>query len=57
MRLSAPTVVSWIIAVVLGFVGIMAYTNTIRLGLGFDAFWLVAFGWALLALATLLKRL
>jgi len=57
MRLSAPTQVSWIIAVVLGFVGVLAYTNTIRLGLGFDAFWLVAIGWALLALASLLKRL
>jgi hypothetical protein len=57
MRLSAPTQVSWIIAVVLGFMGLLAYTNTIRLGLGFDAFWLVVIGWAWLALASLLKRL
>ena len=57
MRLSPPTQVSWILAVILGFVGVLAYTNTIRLQLGFDAFWLVVMGWALLAVATLVKRL
>ncbi|HEY6553229.1 MAG TPA: hypothetical protein VI669_07730 [Vicinamibacteria bacterium] len=57
MRLSPPTQVSWIIAVILGILGILVHSNTIRLGLGFEAFWLVVMGWALLAIASLVKRL
>lgn len=54
MKLSAPTQVVWVIAVVLGMLGILAYLGIVP-PLAAYAFWLVAIGFILLALATLLK--
>ncbi len=56
MKLSAPTQPVWIIAVVLGVVGILAHVVPIA-DLAPYAFWLVSLGFVLLALATMLKGL
>jgi hypothetical protein len=56
MKLSAPKVITWWIAVGLGVLGLLGYTGTIA-GLGQYSFWLVAAGLVLLVLATLLKDL
>ena len=54
MRLSAPKKATWWVAVVVGVVGILAKFVTIPVLSGF-AFWLVAAGFIILALATYLK--
>jgi uncharacterized membrane protein HdeD (DUF308 family) len=51
MRFSAPKQITWWIAVVIGVLGILASLVTIPVLSGF-AFWLVAIGFALLAVAT-----
>ena len=56
IRLSAPKVITWLIAVVLGAVGILAHLVTIQV-LSQYAFWLVAAAFVLLAIATLLNGL
>ena len=56
MRLSAPKNVTWWIAVVLGVLGILGTFITIPLASD-NAFWFVAVGFVLLALATFLKNL
>ena len=55
-KLSAPKVVTWWIAIGLGVLGLLGYTGTVS-ALSEYAFWLVAAGWFLLVLATLLKDL
>ena len=56
MRLSAPTQVVWIVAVILGAIGILASLGVIP-ALSAYAFWLVVAGWALLVIATLLRNM
>jgi hypothetical protein len=56
MKLSKPKVITWWIAVILGGLGILAYLVPIP-GLSSFAFWLVAAGFVLLALATYFKDL
>lgn len=56
MKLSAPTQPVWIIAVVLGVIGILAEVVPIA-EIAPYAFWMVSIGFILLALATLLKGL
>lgn len=56
MNLNPPKVITWWIAVIVGAAGILAYLVTIPVLSGF-AFWLVAIGFVLLALATALKGL
>jgi len=56
MKLSKPKVVTWWIAVILGVLGILAILLPIPL-LAPYAFWMVAAGFVLLALATALKDL
>lgn len=56
MKLSAPKIVTWWIAVILGVLGILAKLGIIPV-LSNVAFWLVVGGFVLLALATLLKDL
>ena len=51
MKLSAPKQITWIIALILGIVGILATLISIPPISGF-AFWLVVLGWLLLAVAT-----
>lgn len=56
MRLSAPNQTVWIIAVVLGVLGIVAYLGVLP-PLAPYAFWLVVIGFVLLVLATVMKGL
>ena len=56
MKLSAPSQVVWIIAVVLGIVGILASLGALPM-LAAYAFWLVVAGWALLVIATLMRNM
>jgi hypothetical protein len=56
MNLNEPKFITWLIAVIIGVLGILAYLITIPVLSGF-AFWLVAIGFVLLALANLLKGL
>ena len=51
MKLSAPRMITWIIALILGVVGILAMLLAIPGLVGF-AFWLVVLGWLVLAVAT-----
>lgn len=54
MKLNAPKVIVWVIALVLGVLGIIAALVTIPV-LSSVSFWLVAIAWLLLILATYLK--
>ena len=56
MKLSAPHEITWWIAVVLGVLGILGTLTRIQF-VSANAFWLVAFAFVLLALATLFKDL
>ncbi len=56
MRLSAPKVVTWWIAVILGILALLGSQGIIA-GLNQYAFWFAIAGLALLALATLIKDL
>jgi len=51
MKLSAPKQITWIIALILGIVGILATLVSIPPISGF-AIWLVVLGWLVLAVAT-----
>jgi hypothetical protein len=55
MRLNAPTQVAWIIALILGIVGVLATLTTIPVITPVLGFWLVVAGWALLLIATVLR--
>ena len=58
MRLTPPAQTTWLIALVLGLLGIVIRTGALRLpGLGIDAFWLVVIGFVLLVIAPLAKGL
>lgn len=54
MRLNAPKKITWIIAVVLGVLGVLASFVTIPF-VSTYAFWFVTVAFVLLALATYLK--
>lgn len=58
MRLTPPARATWLVALILGILGILVRIQALRLpGLGFDPFWLVALAFGLLALAPLAKGL
>ena len=52
MKLSAPKQITWIIALILGVVGILANLMDIPAITPEIGLWLVAAGWALLLIAT-----
>jgi hypothetical protein len=56
MKLSAPKVITWLIAVVLGVLGILGHFSAAGT-LTTYSFWLVVAGFVLLALATFLREL
>jgi len=56
MNLSAPQVITWWIAVVLGVLGILGTLTSIQF-VSANAFWFVAVAFVLLAIATLIKDL
>ena len=56
MKLSAPKQITWIIAVILGVVGIVGELVTISV-ISDIAFWIVVVGLALMLVATYIKDL
>jgi len=56
MKLSAPTQAVWLVAVILGVVGIVAHFGVIPAVAPY-AFWLVGVAFIILGVATLLKGL
>ncbi len=56
LKLSAPKETTWVVAVVVGIVGILMELDVFSLG-GIVAWWLIAIGFALLAIASLVKGL
>jgi uncharacterized membrane protein HdeD (DUF308 family) len=57
MKLNAPKQVTWIIALILGVIGILANLSSIPVITPTIGFWLLAVGWALLLIATVTKGL
>ena len=53
MKLSAPKQITWIIALVLGIVGILANLASIPVITATIGFWLLAVAWALLLVAVI----
>ncbi len=56
-RLSAPTMAVWLIALIVGGIGILMHMRVIHLRLGIDDFWLVAGSLVLLLVATIMRGL
>lgn len=56
MKLNAPKQIVWVIALILGIVGILANLTTIPVITAAIGFWLLVAGWALLLIATVLRR-
>ena len=59
MKLSAPKVITWVVALIVGVIGILIHVGSLSIvavpfGLGF---WLVVVAFVLLLLATLMKGL
>ena len=57
MKLSAPKQITWIIALVLGIVGILATLVALPIITPAIGFWLVVVGWALLLIASVTRGL
>jgi len=57
MKLSAPKQVTWIVALILGLVGIFANQGILSIVTPALGFWLLVAGWALLLIASLTKGL
>jgi len=57
MRLSPPRQITWIIALILGVVGILANLTTIPVVTAAIGFWLVVVAWALLLIASITRGL
>ena len=55
MRLTPPATATWLIAVVIGVIGILLHQHVVHWRLGIEAFWLVTVGFILLALAALVQ--
>lgn len=56
MKLTAPKIMTWLIAVFLGVIGLVAYLGAVA-SIAPYAFWFAAAGLALLAIGTALKGL
>ena len=56
-KLSAPTMAVWLIALIVGAVGILNHLGVLHLRLGIEDFWLVAGSLVLLLVANLLRGL
>lgn len=58
MRLNAPSGAMWLIALLVGGLGILLRLRVLSLPrLGVDSFWLVTAGFVLLLIATAMRRL
>jgi len=58
MKMNPPRLVTWLISLIIGVVGILVHLNVIKVSflVGYD-FWLVVVGFGLLIIATLFKGL
>ena len=56
-RLSAPTMAVWLIALIVGAIGILNHMGILHLRLGIEDFWLVAGSLILLLVANLFRGL
>jgi hypothetical protein len=56
-RMTAPTKAVWLIALIVGAIGILMHLRAINLRLGVEDFWLVAGSLILLLVASLMKGL
>ena len=57
MRFSAPKQITWIIALILGVVGILAHLAYLPVITPATGFWLVVAGWVLLLIAYITRGL
>ncbi|MFI5169289.1 MAG: hypothetical protein ACHQM7_02915 [Vicinamibacterales bacterium] len=58
MRLTPPAQLTWIVALIVGSLGVLVRVGALRLpGLGIDSFWLVTVAFALLLVAPLTRGL
>ena len=58
MRLTPPAAATWLVALVVGGLGVLLYTRVLHIaGLGIAPFWLVVVGFVLLLIAPLVKGL
>jgi hypothetical protein len=57
MRLTPPSTASWLIALIVGGLGILIHIGAVHVRLGVDAFWLVGAGFLLLLIASLVRGL
>jgi hypothetical protein len=55
MKLTAPATATWLIAVILGVLGILLHEDVVHVRLGIESFWLVAIAFILLAVASLVR--
>jgi hypothetical protein len=57
LKINAPKQITWIVALILGVVGILANLTSIPVITAEIGFWLVAGGWVLLLIATVARGL
>jgi hypothetical protein len=57
MRLTPPSTASWLIALIVGGLGILIHMGAVHVRLGVDPFWLVGAGFVLLVIASLVRGL
>jgi energy-converting hydrogenase Eha subunit C len=57
MKLTPPATATWLIAVILGVVGILLHQHVLHFRLGIESFWLLAAGFILLAVGSLVRGL
>jgi hypothetical protein len=57
MRLTPPSTASWLIALIVGGLGILIHIGAVHVRLGVDPFWLVGGGFLLLLIASLVRGL
>jgi hypothetical protein len=55
--LTAPSTASWLIALIVGGLGLLIHLGMVHVRLGVDSFWLVAGGFLLLLVASLVRGL
>jgi len=56
MKLNAPKQTTWIIAVIVGILGVLGHEAYLGVATQY-AFWLVTIGFALLAIATMVREM
>lgn len=57
VKTNAPKQITWIVALILGVVGILANLTSVPVVTPEIGFWLVAVGWALLVIASIARGL